>query len=554
MLKYKLPLLLLVMILLIVNHSPLSAQVVTVSDGDPNCFGNGIDFLLTGTNTAGYNVYQSGTNSGTLEIYNRNGQWRLGYDDPDPSKELIFNFADYNSTPNPPNSSVVNWVTTQAGIDDGCPADITVAGSGTQSELGGDPCDASGGDSDGDGVCDDSDSCPGSDDNQNQDGDDLPDGCDPNPTVFDGVVVDDGTCLTSTAGEDLLFVDNGLDATGRKTYRNANTSRRDAELLYNTATERWEIRSVLEPGFVYYFNDFASLPNAPTSTARGWQIGSRNSCSFVPLVSGSEAQGNLGCSVGLASVMVTDVSNGNGGDGTITLRSDSPRASDRFSIDGPVQRTNTSGDFAGLPGGDYVVLVRDDRFPQGDCQDTDDAFVFDRALPHALVSFDAFAAAKTNVIRWTTANEVDVQWHDVERSPNGSGNWTTIIRDRATANASGGHEYVVYDTKPVPSAYYRLHSYDYDGHEQLGPSVFVQRDTPAETFRIFPNPVDAFLTVTTLANDKTERFRLTDARGRTLRQIDLPAGQRVIEIRTGDLPAGFYVLTDGRQFTRFVKK
>ncbi len=43
---------------------------------------------------------------------------------------------------------------------------------------GGDPCQGQGGDSDGDGVCDDDDICPGFDDNQDSDGDGIPDGCD----------------------------------------------------------------------------------------------------------------------------------------------------------------------------------------------------------------------------------------------------------------------------------------------------------------------------------------------------------------------------------------
>ncbi|MFT7452689.1 MAG: hypothetical protein ACI9VN_003424, partial [Patescibacteria group bacterium] len=43
-----------------------------------------------------------------------------------------------------------------------------------------DPCAALGGDTDGDGVCDDSDICPGFDDNADLDGDGIPDGCDDN--------------------------------------------------------------------------------------------------------------------------------------------------------------------------------------------------------------------------------------------------------------------------------------------------------------------------------------------------------------------------------------
>jgi len=55
----------------------------------------------------------------------------------------------------------------------------------TITEPSSNPCDDFGGDSDGDGVCDDNDICAGSDDNIDSDGDGIPDGCDDGTTCVE---------------------------------------------------------------------------------------------------------------------------------------------------------------------------------------------------------------------------------------------------------------------------------------------------------------------------------------------------------------------------------
>jgi gliding motility-associated-like protein len=71
--------------------------------------------------------------------------------------------------------------------------------------------------------------------------------------------------------------------------------------------------------------------------------------------------------ISISTFVSTDITCNNANDGTISVTATGESGSYFFDLAGPVIGTNTSGNFSGLPQGDYTVTVRD----QGACTTTD---------------------------------------------------------------------------------------------------------------------------------------------------------------------------------------
>jgi hypothetical protein len=224
-----------------------------------------------------------------------------------------------------------------------------------------------------------------------------------------------------------------------------------------------------------------------------------------------------------------------------------------YTIDGPVSQSNSTGRFSNLPGGEYTVSVADDRFPSGVCQEEQNVLVFDPALPLTLLDFTATAAEDHTLLRWTTVDEVGVQYHDVERSTDDRQDWKRVARIEAAGTTREQRDYTATDPFPVDRAYYRLRSRDYDGSEQFSPIVHLRR-TPERSIRLHPNPVDDLLTITLTAAAAERPLMLHDGQGKHLRTLRVAGGQTTVDLATADLSPGVYVISNGEWAKRFVKR
>ena len=177
--------------------------------------------------------------------------------------------------PDPPASAVATY--SAGGF---CTGEASVAGSGTQTTDGADPCADAGGDSDNDGVCDDADACPGSDDRLDRDGDGTPDGCD---ASFDGVAV-----TSDCFGGTLDFVPDGTAGTGRNRYVNTFQG---FEIVYDETASRWEVRVISDPDNVFYTNTTATSPDPPASDFAVWTA--VGTCTQAATVTGGGTQDYL---------------------------------------------------------------------------------------------------------------------------------------------------------------------------------------------------------------------------------------------------------------------
>ena len=298
-----------------------------------------------------WSSYEIAYNSG-------DGQWEMRADGGDFD---VYAINTFDSSPNPPDLNTGTWSGT--GIF-GCTLVSNVSGSGTQSGLGGDSCADLGGDTDNDGTCGDSDLCPGFDDNIDQDNDGIPDGCDDNPTIPDGVLIT-ASCLNQN--NSILFTYSSTDGTGRNVYR--TTFANGLEVRYNLSQGRWEIRASSGTMTVYLFNNFNSWPDPPGS-AGAWEGTSVLNCnsSPTPTINGSGTQNNLGCTISIGTPSVTQPACG--GDGEISVSASGARGSINYTLKkgGVVASNNGTGTFKNLDVGTYTIVASDGSFPAGVCE------------------------------------------------------------------------------------------------------------------------------------------------------------------------------------------
>ncbi len=166
-------------------------------------------------------------------------------------------------------------------------------------------------------------------------------------------------------------------------------------------------------------------------------------------------------------------------------------------------------------------------------------------LPLELVYFSGKKLERANLLEWQTANEDQVQWHQLERSSDGIA-WAQIAQLPATGLLGGTQRYQYEDRLPPPSSYYRLRSIDFDGQTSLSPVIHLARpEGPAGLLSVFPMPT------TRVANVEFEmrggmplKWLLTDLTGRGLRSGTATSkpGPNLMEINLTGLPDGMYFL------------
>ncbi len=172
------------------------------------------------------------------------------------------------------------------------------------------------------------------------------------------------------------------------------------------------------------------------------------------------------------------------------------------------------------------------------------------------VNFLSFTGRRNNqddvALNWTTAEEINNDYFNVERSASGS-NWETIGKVTGV-NRSGSHLYSFTDATPLQSlSYYRLKQVDFNGSARYSPVIKVyHRD--GQRVKTWPNPAQSFV-IAELPGMQVKDIRLFDASGRELTGgLSIQAmGTGRFHINVNSLPDGLYILKAGDITSRFVK-
>lgn len=160
-------------------------------------------------------------------------------------------------------------------------------------------------------------------------------------------------------------------------------------------------------------------------------------------------------------------------------------------------------------------------------------------LPLKLLSFSAVKDGKVNFLRWQTAQEVNVDRFEIEKSWNGM-EYSTIGKINA-----GSSKYNFTDNKPFKGInYYRLKMVDKDGKMEYSP---VRTINNSDNFyvSVYPLPAKDRLNIQIQSN-KTEKAEITvtDISGKTLitKSVSLAEGLNNSVINVQSLTNGVYFL------------
>lgn len=176
-------------------------------------------------------------------------------------------------------------------------------------------------------------------------------------------------------------------------------------------------------------------------------------------------------------------------------------------------------------------------------------YVFTNVSLHALpVSWLNFTAKegkdKSVVLNWSTAQEVNNDHFDVERSVDGLS--YNVIGQVPAGNANNGvTSYTFTDVNPLQvTNYYRLNQVDKNGKSQHSKIVVISVGGSANLWRVYPNPAGSSTALYLNGNVAKLQLALTDASGKVVftRQLSNGTAGQKITLPVQGLAKGVYLL------------
>ena len=176
-----------------------------------------------------------------------------------------------------------------------------------------------------------------------------------------------------------------------------------------------------------------------------------------------------------------------------------------------------------------------------------DAFT-STVLAVELKSLTAFGKGNANMVQWTTNTEANNSHFNIERSLDGTNNWTTIGTQKGKGNSSVESNYSFSDNNPLSISYYRLRSVATDGKEDVSKVVSVLRATGGKLAisRLFPSPASDKVSVDFEATSEGNiNAVVTDMMGKVVNTqiINAVEGLNRLDLNVAALTSGVYILT-----------
>lgn len=172
------------------------------------------------------------------------------------------------------------------------------------------------------------------------------------------------------------------------------------------------------------------------------------------------------------------------------------------------------------------------------------------ALPVEMISFAAKTRNEAVYIEWRTANEINSDYFEVERSSDGF-NFEVIEEVAAAGNSIVEQSYLSIDKNPSELNYYRLRQVDLDGTYTYSDIIVLSVENGGKPV-LFPNPVINEINLYTEGYSTGEvQVTIYDQRGRSVFREVYPmqnAAIRIDEYQIGDLGPGTYYIETINEF------
>ena len=141
------------------------------------------------------------------------------------------------------------------------------------------------------------------------------------------------------------------------------------------------------------------------------------------------------------------------------------------------------------------------------------AFESPEALPLDWVRFAGKSTKKGNDLTWTTANEVQTNHFDIEKSSNGK-NFATIGIVKSQNRPMNDYSFTdAENTEGV--VYYRLKQVDTDGQYRY--SKIISLRSALATIKVYPNPASYFIKIET--DEVIEQVEILNALGQVVKTV-----------------------------------
>ncbi|SOD88372.1 endonuclease/exonuclease/phosphatase family protein [Spirosoma fluviale] len=176
-------------------------------------------------------------------------------------------------------------------------------------------------------------------------------------------------------------------------------------------------------------------------------------------------------------------------------------------------------------------------------------------LPVRLSSFGARAVGEQVALSWTTANETNSAYFEVERSIDAR-EFGAIGRVAAAGDAKTTKTYGLIDERPLSgTSYYRLKQVDLDGQTAYSTIVSVVMDNLTPAMELLGNPSENQAIRVAIRNLPNAVYRLTTFTGRELPvQSQAQADGSLLFTTAQTLSPGVYLLRADSGTTRIVRK
>jgi hypothetical protein len=159
-------------------------------------------------------------------------------------------------------------------------------------------------------------------------------------------------------------------------------------------------------------------------------------------------------------------------------------------------------------------------------------------LPVNLISFTGEASSEGNVLLWSTAEEVNNEGFEVERSLNGVAfEKMGFVAGKGTISARVDYQFV--DKQPLTNAYYRLKQLDFAHGYAFSKTINVKNESGIRVI-VYPNPVRG-----QLAFDVPPAKRHLIVRNTAGVIVDEQAEFSAATYETSHLPKGLYLISLG---------
>ena len=137
-------------------------------------------------------------------------------------------------------------------------------------------------------------------------------------------------------------------------------------------------------------------------------------------------------------------------------------------------------------------------------------------LPVELVQFTAKKVDKGSLLSWQTANEINNDGFEIERSHNAT-DWTTIGFERGQGDSQRLETYSYFDNEPSAGInYYRLKQNDIDGNFVYSNIVSLEFEKDKIEYSLYPNPVKDILYMDIDEEMENVEIKLYDAMGKVV--------------------------------------